>query len=136
MWYPLDTDLLLTFDQQEDFRELDGFPFPAETQRVSIGKRPFNSGSFRSGWAYFNLETSSGEVERAGHGYVMARQRYKSRQGDAWGNLLSSTICGEQVPANMRTRAQRARKNSTQSSGRKSKRIRATPAIPRSRRPE
>jgi len=135
-WYPLDTTQIVIFDQQEEFRELDGFPFPAETQRVSVGKKPLNSGSFRSGWAFFNLNASSAEVERFGHGYVMARQRYKSRQGDAWGHQLASTICGEQVPSGMRAAAQRARKKNAQGSGRKSKKIRATPAIPRTRKPE
>ena len=134
-WYPLDTDFLLFFDQQEEPRELDGFPFPAETQRVSVGKSPLNSGSFQSGWAYFNLQTSSAEVETTGHGYVIARQRYRSNQGDAWGRVLNRSICGSQVPSSMRAAAQRARKKSTQGTG-QSKKIRATPATPRSRKPE
>ncbi|MFQ5525153.1 MAG: hypothetical protein ACE5GX_02720 [Thermoanaerobaculia bacterium] len=147
-WYPLGTSQLVIWDQQENSRELGGLPFPAETQLVSVGKRPLNSGSFDSGWAWFDLRTtvpSMSEDEIFGHGYVMARQRYRAREGDAPASQFTrnpdnpiSTVCGGPVSEAVRFWAQQARKtkNAGKSSRPKKKRARVDPDLPRPRRPE
>ncbi|MCP4204986.1 MAG: hypothetical protein GY769_24010 [bacterium] len=106
-WFPLDTTQIVAFNDQEDFRELEGFPFPAETQIVDVGKNPLNTSPFKTGWVFVSLADDSGD-ETVGHGYVNVRQRFKSREGEAWAHHTAS-ICGEQVPAALRARARASR---------------------------
>lgn len=102
-WFPLDTVQIVAFDDQEDVVELGGFPFPAETQLVDIGKSPVNTSPFNTGWIFTSLADNSGD-STVGHGYVNVRQRYKSREGEAWAQHRA-TICGAAVSEAQRARA-------------------------------
>lgn len=122
-WFPLGQTSVIAFDQQENSRDLSSRnAFPAETQLVSVGKNPISTGSFEAGWLSLDLSTS----ESFGHGFVIARQRYRSREGDAWGELtdddnsgvsVARTVCGGTVPSNLRAQSRRSRAPSAQNLG-------------------
>lgn len=114
-WYPLETGELMIWDQQENPREITSEPFPLETQLVPIGKGSFKTGSFDSGWARFTL--SEDTTEAVGHGYVISRQIFKKREGDAWADALTQTICGAPVSETMRRRAAGSNRKANRGSG-------------------
>lgn len=57
-WYPLDQEALVIFDEQENvFFPVNARPFPAETQRTSVGGAELPA-PFDSGWMYLSLNAT------------------------------------------------------------------------------
>ena len=112
-WLPLSQFQIVVFDDQEDSQEITGEPFPAETQKVEVGKRPLNASPFNSGWLYMGFSDAP-----EAPAYVIANQLFRKREGEAIGTIIRNTdsadpgplfdtICGQPVSPEMLRRAQR-----------------------------
>lgn len=90
-WYELaPSDRIIAYDDQENARELDVDPFPAETQSVQVGKGTFKT-PYSTGWIKLIL----GEQEEL-QSYVIVNQRNRKRQSEAYAHYATQTICGTQ----------------------------------------